>query len=87
MPKGLINKIGRREFMGSAVGGWSLLTQPAALSAGSPSAREESSGNATTDVCNQRRKLYQPVAESDLFRAASKPFSGSCESEARASKG
>jgi hypothetical protein len=58
MPKDLINKIGRREFMGSAVGGWSLLKQPAGLSAGSPPALDRSSGNATTDVCNQRRTLY-----------------------------
>ena len=58
MPKDLINKIGRREFMGSAVGAWSLMNQPAALSAGSSSVPEESSGNATTDVYNKRREIY-----------------------------
>jgi len=58
MPKGLISKIGRRAFMGSTLGAWSLLKQPAALSAGSSSARDESSGNATTDVFNKRREIY-----------------------------
>ena len=32
-------------------------------------------------------EAYQPVAESGVFRAVSKPFSGSCGSEARAAKG
>jgi hypothetical protein len=58
MPKDLINKIGRREFMGSAVGAWSLLNQPAALRAGSSSVPEGSAGNATTDVYNKRREVY-----------------------------
>ena len=58
MRKRLINKIGRREFVGSAMGAWSLLNQPAGLSAASPQAPAEFSASATTDICNKRRELY-----------------------------
>jgi len=44
--------------MGSAMGAWSLLNQPAGLSAGNSPALAQSSGSATTDICNKRRELY-----------------------------
>lgn len=68
MPKDSTNQIGRREFMGSAVGAWSLLKKSAALSAASSQPGDERS------ACNAECKslsirLAEP-GEPSLQRAA-----------------
>jgi len=57
MPKGLTNEIGRREFLGSAVGAWTLLNRPGAHGDGSYRAFDDLPGNAA-DICSKRRELY-----------------------------
>jgi len=68
VPKDLINKIGRREFMGGAVGAWSLLKKPAALTAERPSSLDAHS--ACTLECKSLSIRLAVPGEPSLERAA-----------------
>lgn len=68
MPKGPIDKIGRREFMGSAVGAWSMLKTPAGLKAEGSSTLDEPSG--CTPECRSLSIRLGAPAEPALQSAA-----------------